>query len=475
MTMARAATAADFSLLFEEQRRCYRDEPYPSLTARKAKLQRLERAILGRRSAIADALYADLRKSAPETEFSETILTLGELRFARRKLAAWMKPVAVRTPAIVWGSKSEVRYEPRGVVLVMVPFNYPFQLALVPLISAVAAGNRAIVRISERAPHTRAVVAAIVAEAFSPDDVATVGGEIDAAQALLRLPFDHIFFTGSTAVGKIVLAAAAQHLASVTLELGGKSPALVCEGADVPHAAARIAWGKCFNGGQTCIAPDYALVQEAQVPAFVAQLAASVAKMYGRDPAARERTPDLCRLVDDVAFERIASLLDRAVAAGARVVLGGERNRAERYIAPTVLTGVDWEMPIMQEEIFGPVLPVVAYRSLDEALARIAERPKPLALHIFSNDERMTRDVLLRTSAGSTLVNDTLVQWANHHLPMGGAGASGQGSYHGWGGFKALSHERAVMRQTKLSAAPLLAPPFNTTSRRLLKLLDKLP
>jgi aldehyde dehydrogenase (NAD+) len=468
------AAAPNFRALFEEQQRLYRERPFPSLAERLQRLERLERAIRARRGEIARALRADFGKSADETELTETIFTLGELRHARARLAKWMKPRSVRTPAVVWGSRSEIRPEPRGVVLIMAPFNYPFQLAMVPLSAALAAGNRAIVRVSEKAPHARAVVAAIVAEAFAPQEVATVGGEIDAAQALLALPFDHIFFTGSTAVGKIVMAAAARHLASVTLELGGKSPALVCEDADPSLAAARIAWGKCLNAGQTCIAPDYALVHESQADAFVRLLGTRFAKMYGASDAARARTPDFCRLIDDGAFARVAGLIDASVAAGARIAFGGERDATQRYLAPTVVTHVDWHMPLMAQEIFGPVLPVVTYRSLDAALAQIARRPKPLALYVFANSRATIETVLRATSAGSTLVNDTLLQWTNHHLPMGGIGPSGQGGYHGVHGFRAFSHERAIMRQTRLSAAPLLAPPFGGVSRALTKALERL-
>ena len=438
------------------------------------RLARLERAIRARRDEIAGALHADFGKSACETELTETIVTLGELRHARAKLATWLTPRSVRTPAVVWGSRSEIRYEPRGVVLIMAPFNYPFQLAMVPLIAALAAGNRAIVRISEKAPHTRAVVAAIIAEAFVPEEVASAGGGIDAAQALLALPFDHIFFTGSTAVGKIVMAAAARHLASVTLELGGKSPALVCEDADLSLAAARIAWGKCLNAGQTCIAPDYALVHESHADAFARSVCARFVKMYGASDGARARTPDFCRLIDDGAFARITGLIDASVAAGARIAFGGQRDATQRYLAPTLVTHVDWQMPLMAEEIFGPVLPVVTYRSLDAALAEIARRPKPLACYIFTKSQATAETVLRATSAGSTLVNDTLLQWGNHHLPMGGIGASGQGGYHGVHGFRACSHERAIMRQTRVSAAPLLAPPFGALTRVMLKLLDVL-
>ena len=263
--------ANEFVPLFEEQRRRHLADPYPTLAERIKRLDALERAILAHRGDVATAIAADFGKSKDETEFSEIVLTLAELRLARRNLARWAKPRRVATPLVVAPATSERRFEPRGVVLVMGPFNYPFQLAIVPLVAALAAGNRAIVRLSEKVPNTRAVVATILAEAFAPTEVACVGGEIAAAQALLDLPFDHFFFTGSSAVGKIVMGAAARHLASVTLELGGKSPAIVHADADVDVAASRIAFGKYANAGQTCIAPDYALVHETVARAFVAR------------------------------------------------------------------------------------------------------------------------------------------------------------------------------------------------------------
>ncbi len=468
-------TTTDFRPLFEEQRRRHLADPYPSLAERIKRLDALERAIVAHRRDVSSAIAADFGKSRDESEFTEIVLTLGELRLARRRLAKWMKPRTVRTPLIVFPAASQRRYEPRGVVLVMGPFNYPFQLAMVPLIAALAAGNRAIVRLSEKVPRTRDVVAAIIAEAFAPTEVACVGGEIDAAQALLELPFDHFFFTGSTAVGKVVMGAAAKHMASVTLELGGKSPAIVHGDADVALAASRVAFGKGVNAGQTCIAPDYALAHQSVADDFAARVADTFGKMYGRDAGARKATPDFCRMIDDAAFARVTGLIEASVAAGARIVFGGASDARERFIEPTVLTGVTWDMPIMREEIFGPVLPVVSYASLDDELARIRSRPKPLALYPFSTSKQTVAHILAQTTSGSVLVNDTLLQWANYNLPMGGVGDSGQGGYHGIDGFRAFSHERAVMRQSRFTLAPLLAPPFGTTFRVLLKVMERLP
>jgi aldehyde dehydrogenase (NAD+) len=473
-TPAAPEPAPDLEALFAEQRRRSRAEPPPSASARKARLARLERAILSRRSAIERALLADFRKPPDETIFSEIVMTLVELRHAKARLAEWMRPQPVETSLSMFGSKAEIRYEPKGVVLVMAPWNYPFQLTLAPLVAALAAGCRAIVRPSEKAPATRALLAEIVAEAFEPHEVVLVGGEIDTAQALLRLPFDHIFFTGGPAVGRIVMRAAAEHLASVTLELGGKSPCIVDFDADLDWAAKRIAFGKFYNGGQTCVAPDYALVHASIERPFLEKLAKAIAAMYGADEAARRSTPDFARMIDDPHFARVAGLLDDTVRGGARVEIGGVTDAAERYVAPTVLSNVTFDAPVMREEIFGPVLPVIPFAALDDALAQINARPKPLALYVFGSAKTVDR-VIDATSSGGVLANDTVLHFAHPNLPVGGVGESGSGNYHGIFGFKAFSHERAVMRQSKVTLAPMLAPPFTKTTRAMLAMLEKLP
>jgi aldehyde dehydrogenase (NAD+) len=460
--------------IFEEMRRRCRLAPSPPLAERKANLEKLERAIHVHRAEIVAALDADFHKSAYEAESTEVIVTLVELRAARANVKEWMKPQPVRGSLSMFGSSAEVRYEPKGVVLILAPWNYPFALAIVPLIAALAAGNRCIVRPSEKAPHTRDVILKILSE-FEPSVVSGIGGEIETAEALLRLPFDHIFFTGSTRVGKLVMHAAAEHLASVTLELGGKSPCIVDEAADVAWAAKRIAWGKFLNGGQTCVAPDYVLVHESRARAFLDAVTSRVAKMYGATDAERAATADFCRIIDDGHFARLANLLDETVRGGATVEIGGTTIAAERYIAPTVLSGVTFDSTIMREEIFGPLLPVITYTSLDAAIAEINARPKPLALYAFSRRAAAIGRIVESTSSGAVLANDTVLHWAHPHLPAGGIGESGTGNYHGHFGFKAFSHERSVMRQSKASLAPLLVPPYGKDTRRMLAILERLP
>jgi len=374
--IAQPTAALDVRARFDEQRRGYLAESYPSAATRIARLNALERAIRRRRGEIASALGADFRKAPEEVEISEIRPTLDELGFARKRLVRWMRPRRVPTPPILFGAASEVRYEPKGVVLILAPWNYPFYLVMAPLIAAIAAGDRAIVRPSEKVPHVREVMAAIV------------GGEVDTAEALLALPFDHFFFTGSARVGKHVMHAAAEHLASVTLELGGKSPAIVEADADLTLAARRIAWGKFLNDGQTCVAPDYVLVHQRVARPFIERMGASVAGMFGPTEDARAASSDLTRLVDVAAFDRLAEVLAQTTSSGARLELGGRLERTTRYIAPTVLSDVAYDAPIMREEIFGPILPVLPYDSLDAALAFVRSRPKPLALYAFSDERR---------------------------------------------------------------------------------------
>lgn len=470
-----AAAETALRPIFDEMRRRYRAAPTPPLAERRANLDKLEAAIRKNRKQIVEALRADFAKSPYESEFTEIVVTLRELRSVRAQLAKWMKPAPVLGSLSLFGSSGEVRYDPKGVVAILAPWNYPFQLTMAPLIAALAAGNRCFVRPSEKAPHMRDLIVAMLREAFAPTDVAALGGEVETAEALLKLPFDHIFFTGSTRVGKLVMRAAAEHLASVTLELGGKSPCLVTAAADIEWAAKRIAWGKCMNAGQTCIAPDYVLVHESRARDLLDALVRNVASMYGATEAERAATPDFCRIVDDGHFARVAALLDDTVRGGAKVENGGVTDAAKRYIAPTVLSGVTFDAPIMGEEIFGPVLPVITYASLDRAIAQINALPKPLALYAFSKRAADIEKILLQTPAGATVVNDTVLHWAHPHLPAGGVGESGIGSYHGHYGFKAFSHERAVLRQSKASLAPLLAPPYGKKTTAMLRIIEKLP
>jgi len=437
-----------------------------------AKLGRLRQAIIAHREAVYEAMWADFHKNRAEVEITEIAPTLIDLDHARANLPDWMRPVRTDIHWLLVGTRSEVHYSPRGVVLVMAPWNYPFGLILMPLIAAVAAGNCVIVRPSEKVPRTGEVLARIVRQAFGESEVACVTEPgLETAEALLALPFDHIFFTGSTRVGRSVMAAAAQHLSSVTMELGGKSPLIVDATADVEAAGARAAWGKFVNAGQTCIAPDYALVHESIVAPFVEGARRAVARFYGSSEEARQSNPDFARMIDDAAFRRVSGLLQDAIAAGARAEIGGRVVDAERYIAPTILTNVAWDSPLMREEIFGPVLPVLTFTAIDQAIDRINAGPTPLALYVFTGRTQNADDIIRRTASGGVAVNDVLIHYGNPHLPFGGLRESGQGKYHGRYGFREFSHERAVMRQGRFALSRMLHPPYGGRVRMLLRLI----
>ncbi|HEU0012346.1 MAG TPA: aldehyde dehydrogenase family protein [Longimicrobium sp.] len=436
---------------------------------RRARLRALRDALLRHRAELHAAVYADFRKNAAEFDLTELQVVLAEIRHAVHHLRRWMRPKRVSTPVLLAHARSHVQYEPKGQALILSPWNYPLLLTFAPLVAAVAAGNCVILRPSEKVPHTSRVMGRIIAGAFPEDEAALVEGEVDVADALLAMPFDHVFFTGSTAVGRRVMRAAAEHLATVTLELGGKSPAILDRSADVRTAAERITWSKFVNAGQTCVAPDYVLLHASQALEFASIAAETLTRMYGVN---RRASTSLPRLIDDAAYHRLTRAVDGTVAAGARIAAGGDRDADERYLAPTLLADVPPHAPIMDEEIFGPVLPIVSYRDLDQALAMVNARPKPLALYVFARDRRAARRIVAGTRAGGTVVNNAIVHLGNPDLPFGGTGESGQGSYHGFHGFRAFSHERAVLVQGRLSLTKLLYPPYDTPRvRRLTDLL----
>ena len=418
------------------------------------KIHRLREAIFSHRGDLRAALWEDYRKPAPEVDLSELYPVVGEAKHAIRHLRRWMKPRRVPTPLALLGSRSRIVYEPKGLVLIISPWNFPVNLTLGPLISAIAAGNCAMVKPSEMTPHASACMKGILGELFDESEVAVIEGDAGVAEALLKKRFDHIFFTGSPAVGKIVMKAAAEHLTSVTLELGGKSPVIVDRTANLDEAARKIAWGKFLNSGQICIAPDYLLVDEAVRGPFLEKLREAI-------------RPETGWLVNDRHAARVKRLFDSAVSGGADVVSGGTFD--ERSVAPTVIDNVNAAAPIMQEEIFGPLLPVIAYRALDDALRIINEREKPLVLYLFSRSRKVIRDVLRGTRAGGTAINDTLVHFYQLNLPFGGVGNSGIGKSHGVFGFEAFSNARGVFEQpTPFSGIQLLYPPYTKFKQKLI-------
>jgi aldehyde dehydrogenase (NAD+) len=440
---------------------------------RTARLRGLGDAIARRRQEVFDAIRADFGKCAAEMEITEVWTTQVEIGHAIRHLGRWMRPRRVGTPLLLFGTRSEIRYEARGQALVLAPWNYPFFLTLGPIALAVAAGNVVMARPSEKVPHTGRLLRSLLEEVFPQEEVAVVLGGIDVAEALLDLPFDHLFFTGSTAVGRKVMAAAARHLPSVTLELGGKPPAIVDETADVEKAARRIAWGKLVNAGQSCIAPDHVFVHASREVALLRALGDRIAAQYGATEEERRRSPDLARIVDRRAAERLARALEEALARGAKLVVGGTVDPDARWVDPTVVTDVPLDSALMREEIFGPILPVLRYGDLEEVLARVRAGPKPLAIYVFSERRQNVERVLRGTSAGGSGVNMPLLHVANPDLPFGGVGESGMGSHHGLAGFRAFSHERAVLTQGPLAFVERLFPPYGTPLSRRIRALAR--
>jgi aldehyde dehydrogenase (NAD+) len=428
------------------------------------KLKRLEAAVLAHRDAITRALAADLHRSEAETEFLELLPVIAGIRYTRRHLTSWMKPQRVPPTLMLLGTRARIRHEPRGVSLIIAPWNYPVSLLLGPLTSAIAAGCPVMVKPSEISEACSAVMTKLVRETFAPQDIAAFEGDAAVSTALLDQPFDHIFFTGSPGVGKIVMAAAAKHLSAVTLELGGKSPVIVDESADIAKAAKSIAWGKFSNSGQTCIAPDYAFVHESRLPQFITAMKETIERTYG-DAA---QSPDYARIINGRNFERVSRLIDDATAGGAVIVAGGNRDATQKFIAPTLLTGAAADSAVMQEEIFGPVLPIVAYRDLAEPIAAINARPKPLALYIYTKDRARVERILQETSAGGSCVNASMIQFSHENLPFGGIGTSGLGNGHGFYGFRAFSHERAVL-EDKFSVVPMLFPPYTKRVKKMIE------
>ena len=436
-----------------------------------ARVKRLRDALMAQREAFYAAFESDYRKSPAEVEASEFLPVMEEIRQVLGALKRWMKPRRHWPTTTMLGTYASVQYQPRGRVLIIAPWNYPLSLCFGPLVSALAAGNTAIIKPSEMTPAVSALMARIIADVFPADEVALFEGSQPTSHALLQLPFDHIFFTGSPSVGKLVMTAAAQHLASVTLELGGKSPTIVDETANLQLAAETLMWGKFLNNGQTCVAPDHVYVHASVKAAFVAACRAVLQQRYGADAAAQKQSPDLTRVVNQRHTQRLASLLADALQRGAVVHTGGEVDEAQCYIAPTLIEQIPAGAAILSEEIFGPLLPIIEYRELDQVIAAINAAPKPLALYVWSTRQANIDQVLKQTSSGGACVNHCVAHFAHGNLPFGGVNNSGMGSAHGEYGFKAFSHERAVLRASPLMLIKLFFPPYTSGRLRLIRMV----
>jgi coniferyl-aldehyde dehydrogenase len=470
------AGAADLETRFRDMHQASRQEPPASLAERQAHLRAVRRALVASIPEFQETIARDFGwRPHQETLVAEMIPALTTVRDALRNVGKWMRPERRGSAIPFWPARNKVLWQPKGVVLIISPWNYPVSLTIGPLAAALAAGNRAILKPSEFTPATSDLLKRCLEGALGADRVTVATGGADVAQVLCRLPFDHLLFTGSTAVGRKVMAAAAENLTPVTLELGGKSPAIVHPSYDLPTAAKRIAHGKLLNAGQTCIAPDYALVHESAADAFARQYREAAIALYPRLIDNRDYTA----IINQHHYERLCGLVADARARGARIDAidpGGELATGEigstntRKIAPVVLTGVTAEMAVMHEEIFGPLLPILTYRTLDEAIDYVRRRPRPLALYYFDDDRARIDRVLDLTVSGGVTINDTIYHFAQESLPFGGIGESGMGAYHGREGFRTFSHGKAVFSQPRLTLTDLLAPPYGIWFRRLTRL-----
>lgn len=441
------ATPAELQRVFALQQARQWEAKASSAEQRREQLRRLKAAVEKHADAIVAAVQQDTRKPEGEIRVTEVMNVVSNIQRNIDNLETWMQPVEVQT-SMNPADKARIVYEARGVCLILGPWNFPLGLVLGPLAAAIAAGNCCMVKLTDLCPATASLAGRIIREVFDEQDVALFEGGVEVATALLELPFNHIFFTGSTRVGRVVMAAAAQHLASVTLELGGKSPVIVDAGANVQKIAGDLAAAKQFNGGQACICPDYVFVRPEQKQALVEGFAAKVREnLYDADGNIRKQS--IAQIINPPNFNRIKRLFDDAVARGAKVEVGGMLEPADLTVHPTLLTNVTPDMAIMQEEIFGPVVPVLTYERLDDVINYIASRPKPLALYVYSPDQANVDKVLQRTSSGGVTVNGVFSHYLENHLPFGGVNESGSGSYHGVFGFRAFSHERAVYIQAQ--------------------------
>ena len=438
---------------------------------RKNKLKLLLNALENTfRQELRDAMMADFKKPQADVDLSEIFPVTSEIKHTIAHLGKWTAKQPADTPLAFFGSTSYIKYEPKGVCLIIAPWNFPVNLLLSPLVSAIAAGNTAILKPSEFTPHTSAVLAKLIKSIFNEDEIALLEGGIETSSALLELPFNHIFFTGAPSIGKIVMAAAAKNLASVTLELGGKSPTIVDDTAAISTAAKRIVWGKFHNSGQICIAPDYVLVHESKKNELIEAMKKTLAAFYGSDAQTSE---SYGHMVNQKHAERVNGYIQDSVSKGAEVVFGGKVDTAKSFIDPTLVCEVSEDSALMQNEIFGPVLPIISYKNLDEALAKINQGEKPLALYIYSKNEKNIEKIMNNTRAGNTCINNNDLHYYNPNLPFGGSNNSGIGKTHGIFGFQEFTNARGVYRQHLPPALELLMPPYNSLKERLIELVVK--
>lgn len=449
--------------IYEKQKSYFQSGQTKSFNHRLQALNYLKNTIKSNEAEIIQALYMDLNKSEFESYMTEIGILYSEIDYTIKHLKKWMKPKKVKTALTHIGTKGQIYSEPYGVTLIIAPWNYPFQLAMAPLIGAIAGGNTAIVKPSELTPHTAEVIEKIITDAFIPEFISVKQGGVSVSQQLLDTPFDYIFFTGSVNVGKIVMEKASKYLTPHTLELGGKSPAIVHKDASLKLAAKRIAWGKFMNAGQTCVAPDYCYVHEDVKTAFLQYLEEAIEELYTSQPL---DNPDYTHIVSDQHYDRLTNFLNDGT-----LYYGGMTNAEQRAIEPTILTDINWDLPIMKEEIFGPILPVLTYESLDFIVDDITKEPKPLALYLFTETHYTKEKIIEEIPFGGGCINDTIYHLATPHLPFGGAGQSGTGSYHGKYSFDTFTHQKSILKQTTMFDVKLRYPNNKTGLKWIKKLM----
>lgn len=439
------------SEIFEKQKAFFQTQVTKPVAFRKAQLKKLKQTILKNEENIQEALWKDLHKSPQEAYLTEIGIVLSEIDLHLKKLTRWSQTKSVTSPLVLFPSKSKILFEPLGQALIVSPWNYPFQLVINPLVGAISAGNCSIIKPSPDAPHTARVVEQMISEVFDENYIAAILGGKETNENLFEIPFDVVFFTGSSKVGRIFMQAFGKHLSKVVLELGGKSPCIIDRDADIEIAARRVIWGKTVNAGQTCIAPDYVWVHSSQQAAFVENVKKELESMFGID---LQQSELYGRMITPQAFDRVNSYIDAS-----KVILGGKTDRENKFIEPTLVLNPALDEPVMQEEIFGPVLPILTFDKMQEVYNFLQNKPKPLAFYYFGKS-KMAKEVLSKTSSGGACINDTLMHIVNHHLPFGGVGNSGLGHYHGKFSFEAFSHQRAVVQTPTWVDLPLKYAPY---------------
>ena len=418
------------------------------------------------RKDIREALYKDFRKPQVEVDLTEVYLVVKEIKHTISNLKSWLKNQRVETPLTLIGTSSYIKYEPKGVCLIISPWNYPINLTFGPLVSAIAGGNTVILKPSEMTPHSSSVMAKIVKEVFHENEVALVEGEVEVSKALLQLPFNHIFFTGSPTVGRIVMKAASEHLTSVTLELGGKSPTIIHDSANLKVAINNIVWGKFLNNGQTCIAPDYILIHESIKEEFIEAFKSKVKSFYTENP---ENSESYSRVVNTKHFKRLVSAIEDAKAKNATIESGGNYDETSNYLAPTLVSNLSEDATLLNDEIFGPILPIKTYTSAEEVIAYINSKEKPLALYVYAKNRTFIKTIINNTRAGSTCINTNALQYSNHNLPFGGSNNSGIGKAHGFFGFQEFTNARSVLKRHTVGPLNVLFPPYTNFKEKIVK------